>query len=314
MKIGVVLPHFSDGCTWDRLIGFAPEIERLGYASVWARDHLSYSPGPVDPPGSRFLEPCVTLAAVAARTSSLEVGFTVLIPLRHPLIATQLLGSLSWVAQGRLMVGIGIGGPTKQFEVLGIPYRDRIGLCEETAQVIKLASSGSAFSFHGRFVDAEDVVINPAVPDGTPMWYGGCSPAALRRAAKFCDGIMPFRTPFRVFDPAADELRRLGEASGKQMLLGMVALLSIDREHDVAVAKVSEPLSTLMQPLRDEGMEPTLGDVAGAVVVGNSDDCVEQMAAYASRGIDHVVLDCRSRMADYEGMLRQFAEEVLPRI
>ena len=125
MRFGLMLPHFGDLATWSRLFGFAPEIETLGYDSVWVRDHLGYEPLAMDNPGRRFVDPFTTLSGVAAVTSRLRLGMSVLVPFRHPLVVAQLLGGLSFLSRGRLELGIAPGTPRKPWEALSLPFERR---------------------------------------------------------------------------------------------------------------------------------------------------------------------------------------------
>ena len=99
IEFGLLLPHFSDSTTWDRLFGFAPRAEELGYESLWARDNLSFHGHGFELPGDHFVDPFTTLAGVAARTERAKIGTAVLTPFRHPLITAQLVGGLDYLSQ-----------------------------------------------------------------------------------------------------------------------------------------------------------------------------------------------------------------------
>jgi alkanesulfonate monooxygenase SsuD/methylene tetrahydromethanopterin reductase-like flavin-dependent oxidoreductase (luciferase family) len=306
MRIGLALPHFSQECTWERMIGFAPEAERLGFHSMWARDHLSFEPGPVDPPGRRFIDPFVALAAISGATSRLVLGFAVIVPLRHPLVTTQLAGSLEWVSRGRVELGIGIGGPPRQFEMAGISYESRIKRCEETVEIIRLAAGGQPFSYHGPITQFDGAAIDPAPSAKTPIWYGGYSAPARRRAIRFCDGIMPSRTPFTAFDPALAALREMASADSKAMLVGSAPLVSLGADREDGLNRAGDRVAALTRGAEDGA------DLSGALIAGNSADCIEELQKFADRGVDCVVLDFRLRMGEFEDAVRQVGEEVLP--
>lgn len=314
MKVGVLLPHFSDACGWERLIGFVGEIERLGFDAIWVRDHISYSPGAFDPPGTRFVDPFVVLAAAAGRTSRIQLGFAVLVPLRHPLVTAQLLGSLDWVSKGRVSVGFGVGGPSKQFEVLGMPYGERVARFEETLEVLDLAMEGQPLSYSGRFSQFQDAIVDPALGRGATRWYGGFSPVAIRRALRYCNGLMPSRVPFAVLDPAWERYRSLAAAAGKRVLLGTAPLLVIDRSHEATVEVAERAEEGVMKMMaRASGSERPM-DPAGAVVRGTPEECITQLVAFASRRVDEIILDCRLMMDRFEDAITLFADEVLPAI
>lgn len=288
------------------MMGFAPEVERLGFDSMWARDHLSFEPGPVDPPGRRFIDPFVALAAISGATSRLVLGFAVIVPLRHPLVTTQLAGSLEWVSRGRVELGLGIGGPSRQFEMAGISYASRIKRCEETAEIIRLAAGGQAFSYNGPITRFDGAVIDPAPSAKTPIWYGGYSAPARQRAVRFCDGIMPSRTPFTAFDPAVAALQEMASAASKTMLVGSAPLVSLGADRKDGLSRAGERVAALTRGAGDGA------DLSGALIAGNSADCVEELRKFADRRVDCVVLDFRLRMGEFEDAVRQVGEEVLP--
>jgi alkanesulfonate monooxygenase SsuD/methylene tetrahydromethanopterin reductase-like flavin-dependent oxidoreductase (luciferase family) len=315
MRFGVSLPHYSDECTFERLVGFAPTLERLGFGSFWVRDHLNFRPGEYDPPGRRFVDPFIALAALSSVTTSAKLGFAVAIPTRHPLITTQLMGSLSWISNGRVEMGIGIGGGLHQFEAVGISHADRIQLTNETAEVLRAASEGQAFSYHGQLTNFDEVEINPAPAPGTPIWYGGYSRPALRRAVKYCDGILPARTPFSKMDIAQNRLEELAEEAGRPLLrVGSAPFVSIGASYEDAFEKVSDRIDSIYREEDVEHQGSPGEDLAGALVVGTADQCAEQLQGFHDRKYDVVVLDCRLRMAEFEDVMTQFGEEVLPKI
>jgi alkanesulfonate monooxygenase SsuD/methylene tetrahydromethanopterin reductase-like flavin-dependent oxidoreductase (luciferase family) len=314
MRIGLVLPHFSDECTWERLIEFAPEIERLGFNGVWARDHISFESGVFDPPGRRFIDPFVTLATIAGMTSNLHLGFAVVVPLRHPVVTLQLAGSLDWVSRGRMEFGIGIGGPPRQFGAVGIDYADRIALCEETLEVMQRAARGGPISYSGRLTNVTDVLIDPAPRTQTPIWYGGHSKPALRRTVRYCTGIMPSRTTFRAIDVAATELAALTADSDKRISIGSAPLMSLGRNREDALDAIAHQLPNLTAAAKlDPGDVSTdYRELDGALIVGNAAQCAAQLAQFADHGIESVVLDLRLRMSDFEDIVRAVAEQTLP--
>lgn len=314
MRIGLTLPHFSDECTWDRLIGFAPEIESLGYDSVWARDHISFEPGQFDPPGRRFIDPFVALAAIAGATNRLRLGFAVIVPLRHPVVTTQLAGSLAWVSGDRVELGIGIGGPPAQFGAVGIDYADRIGLCEDTLEIMALAAKGEPFSFEGKLTKVTGVHIEPAPAADIPVWYGGYAKPALRRAVRYCTGIMPSRTTFAALDPATVQLRDMAATAGRDVVVGSAPVLTLGRDRADALARIEPKIPQLLAAAKLDPAEASadLRELDGALIAGNPAECAAQLRAFADRGIDSVVLDLRLRMADFEQIVRTVAAEVLP--
>jgi alkanesulfonate monooxygenase SsuD/methylene tetrahydromethanopterin reductase-like flavin-dependent oxidoreductase (luciferase family) len=312
IEFGVLLPHFSDNCTWDRLVGFAPQLEELGFDSVWARDNMSFRGHGFEAPGNTFVDPFVTLSAVAARTRRLKVGTAVVTPFRHPLVTAQLFGSLSWVAGGRLEIGLGPGTPRKPFDLTGIPFEDRITLCRETAEILRVVAEGEHVSYTGEFTRFEDVTIDPAPPIDAPIWYGGASNASIRRAVQYCNGIVPGRCPFRRYDVALDRLRSAGMDQGKTMKTGSIPLVSIGKSREDALGKID------VQSLLDTATErwksayERVEDLAGALIAGTAQECVEQVQEYVDRRVDLLIFDARLLMGEFEEVIQQIGEEIVP--
>src|SRR5262245_39504065 len=104
-RFGLLLPHFSDDATRERLFGFVARIEALGFECVWVRYNLSFEAHGFEKPG-RFVDPFVTLSVIAGLTTRLRLGTAVTVPFRHPLVTAQLVGSLAWAAAGRFEMGV----------------------------------------------------------------------------------------------------------------------------------------------------------------------------------------------------------------
>ncbi|HZQ65614.1 MAG TPA: LLM class flavin-dependent oxidoreductase [Gaiellaceae bacterium] len=184
-----------------RLRELAQTAEELGYDSIWAGDHVSYR--------NPLVDIVVALSTFAAATERIAIGAgVVLLPLRHPSVVAKEFASLDHVSGGRLILGVGVGGEgAKDFEAVGVDPRERGARTDESMRALRELFRGRA-SFSGRFFSFADVEIapGPAQPGGPPLWVGGRSPAAIRRAAELGDGWVPiFVSPER-FGAARREL------------------------------------------------------------------------------------------------------------
>src|SRR5678815_5048476 len=94
MQFGVLLPHFGKEASPSRIIDGSRMCEELGFHSLWVRDHLIWHPHGMEKSGLKFVEPFVTLSAVAAVTKKIILGIAVLVPVRWPLKVSQDLASL----------------------------------------------------------------------------------------------------------------------------------------------------------------------------------------------------------------------------
>jgi probable F420-dependent oxidoreductase len=164
--------------------------------SLWFSERLS-SPLPV-------LEPLVAMAAVAARTTRLKFGPSVLVaPLRSPVVAAREIATLDYLSGGRMLPAFGVGVEAAgEFAAAGVPFRERGRRTDEAIAIMRRCWSEPAVTFAGEFWRLEGVTVLPRpVQQPMPVWIGGSSEAAMRRAGRLGDGWIPsFITPeqFRV--------------------------------------------------------------------------------------------------------------------
>jgi len=313
--IGLLLPHFSDHATPQRLFGFARRIEELGFDSVWVRDALSFEARGFEGAG-RFVDPFVTLSVIAGLTTRLKLGTAVTIPFRHPLITAQMVGSLSWASGGRFELGVGPGTPRKPFELTGIPYDDRIVRCRETVEVIRAVAQGPHASYDGQCASFHDASIDPAPPPDLMVWYGGGSSASIRRALRYCDGLQPGLCPRAAWVAIAAEARRRAAEASRSLQIGAIPLISLASTREKAIERVASairPLCSFMSAYYRLPLE-TADDLGGALIAGTADDIIAGLMQYVEAGADLVVLDARLLMEDFEDVIEEVGARVLPAV
>ena len=122
-----------------------------------------------------------------------------MVPYRNPLLLAKSAATLNRMSEGRFIMGAGAGYLKSEFFALGVDFDERNALFEEALQVMQLHWSGEPFTFEGRHFSARNIHALPA-PRGArvPIWMGGNSDAALRRAARYADGWMPMGAPASV--------------------------------------------------------------------------------------------------------------------
>jgi alkanesulfonate monooxygenase SsuD/methylene tetrahydromethanopterin reductase-like flavin-dependent oxidoreductase (luciferase family) len=308
-----MLPHFGDLATWPRLFGFAREIDGLGYDSVWVRDHLSYEPLALDNPGRRFVDPFTTLAGVAALTSRVRLGMSVLVPFRHPLVVAQLLGGLSFLSQGRVELGIAPGTPRKPWDILGAPFERRTRRTRETVDIIRLlATAREPVSYTGETAAFQDVLIDPSPQSNLFIWYGGGSGQAIRAALEYCDGLLPSRCPYLRLDGILARYTERAREARRATHVGVLPLTVIDRSRRDALSRVSVPTLTAALEQRWKVDLDGVDDLDGALIAGSPRDCVDQIGRLVERGVELVLVDLRLMGDGYEDAARHFASDVIP--
>jgi len=172
---------------YERLINQAVYCEQLGFDSIWVSEHHFLEEGYLP-----SLAPM--LAVLADRTSSVKLGSAVLLaPLHHPLRLAEDMAFVDQLSRGRLELGIAPGYRPEEFKVMGVPKAERGKRTDETIELLQLAWKGERFSYHSEHFDFDDVIVAPMpfTAGGPPLWIGGNSTYASRRAAKYGCGFMP---------------------------------------------------------------------------------------------------------------------------
>ena len=178
--------------------------ERTGIDSIWLSDRLS-SPVPVP-------EVMTTLAAIAARTTTLKFGPSVIVlPYRTPVVAAKEMATVDWLSRGRLFPAVGVGVELpREFEASGVAFRERGRRTDEAIRVIRMLWTQDEVTFQGEFYKLDRITVLPKPwQSPPPIWIGGKSEAAQKRTARLGVGWMPsFITPdeFRIGVERVQEL------------------------------------------------------------------------------------------------------------
>ena len=193
-RIGVMPGPWAAGPEGlDTLWRLVDLCERSEVDSLWFSERLS-SPQPV-------AEPMTTMAAVAARTRRLKFGPSVLVaPFRSPVLAARELAMVDYLSGGRLLPAVGVGvEQEREFRAAGVPFKERGRRTDEAIAVLRQCWAQDEVTFAGEFWQLERVSVLPRpVQQPLPLWIGGNSEAAMRRAGRLGDGWIPsFITPAR---------------------------------------------------------------------------------------------------------------------
>lgn len=316
MQFGVLLPHFGKETSPARIVEGAKLCEELGFDSIWVRDHLIWNPHGMERAGLTFVEPLVVLAAVAAVTKKINLGTAVLVPLRWPLKLSQDLASLSYMAGGRVLAGIGLGFNPEELATVGMRLEDRIDIMRETVEIARKIWTQDNVSYQGKVFAFDNVTIEPKPVAPIPILGGGSTRAAMRRIAAYCDGWIPGRVPLATFDDRVNYLRQLTD---RKIILGNIPITRIDKDRKkardsinvAALAESSDGSPHWIKP--PSGKFQTIEDLEGLLIVGNPDDCAAEIEKFISRGLEHLVFDLRLQYDRFEESLELIGKELLPR-
>jgi probable F420-dependent oxidoreductase len=280
-------------------------IEALGYDSVWSGDHISFH-NPIH-------ESLTLLASYAGITERLRLGTGVyLLALRAPAVAAKMTATLDVLSGGRLIFGVGVGGENpKEFEVCGVPHRERGARVTEGIEVVRALWRDSPASFAGRFTRFSGVSIDPKPVQrpGPPIWIGGRSEAALLRAARQGDGWMSYVVHAERYAQGAARIREEAARAGRALdgfVFSHLAFVTLGADHERARATWVRLLS--------QRYAQDFGPLAAKYgIIGTAAQCAEQLERFVAAGCRYFVMNPICDLADTEAQLEQIAAELLPR-
>jgi probable F420-dependent oxidoreductase len=212
--VGLVLPSNEPGGA--KVLDELPaNAEAWGYDSLWFTDHVVGVRAMAGVYGSYWLDPLVAMTWVAARTSTIRLGTGVLVvPHRDPVLTAKMVASIDVFSGGRVDLGVGTGWSRAEFRALGVAehYEPRGRVTNEALDVMRRCWAGGEIEFEGEFFAFRHVEFDPVpVQPRLPIWVGGDSAPALRRAARYADVWHPHDlSPAELKDKGA----RLDELAG----------------------------------------------------------------------------------------------------
>jgi len=219
LRFGVNILNFGPGATPDCLGRWAQFAEETGFHFAMISDHVTITPDVQAIYPAPFYDPFTALAWIAARTSKIELGTIVaILPYRHPLHTARLVANIDQLSGGRFILGIGAGWSKPEFEALNLPFHRRGAMTDEYIKVIGTCLTNDVASSEGRFVSFDKVQTGPRPVRSPrpPIWVGGASEGALRRAVRFGDGWHPIRIRVDwLREQGLPRLRSIAEEEGK---------------------------------------------------------------------------------------------------
>jgi probable F420-dependent oxidoreductase len=180
------------------IVDTAWKAEELGFDALFVNDHVIVDDSPRSALWRNVYDPLMVLSYVAARTSAVKLGTSVLImPYRNPVVTAKMVATLDQMSGGRAIAGVGSGWNEAEYAALGVSHGERGARTNEYLRLWKACWEPGATSFHGRFFwfDNMHVYPKPLQQPHPPIWIGGSSQASLRRAARFAEVWQPTPTP-----------------------------------------------------------------------------------------------------------------------
>lgn len=213
----------------DEVLVLAQRAEELGFEGITLSDHLitfgeQYERYPESEdavirwyPETHWPDPWVMFGALAQLTQRLKFMTTVYVaPMRDPFTLAKAVSTAARLGNDRVILGVGIGWQESEFRLVERGFRDRGARTDELLEVLRLLMSGEMVEFHGRFFDFPPLQMAPGTLRPVPLWVGGHSPAALKRAARH-QGWIGAIHDIGSLSTIMDALRRERSALGKRM-------------------------------------------------------------------------------------------------
>jgi probable F420-dependent oxidoreductase len=224
MDFGLVLPTMGPGASAEGVEAGAEVADRLGWQAVWVTDHLLVQRLPEPDEYARIFEALTTLAFIGGRHPRLRLGTSAIcVPLRNAVQVAKEIASLDALSGGRVTVAVGVGDAEDlpEFENLGVAgrFHRRGAYVDEAIRLWRHLWSGSLAPFDGQFHQLRDFEFKPLPAQGAalPIWTGGRSPAAYRRAGQLADGYHSSRYGPAEVAEAIPQVKAQAEAAGRPM-------------------------------------------------------------------------------------------------
>jgi probable F420-dependent oxidoreductase len=272
MRYGFALPVRGPLAVSDSLVAIAQAGERLGFHAATIADHIVFptdvhSAYPYDASGRHpstgdAIEQLSLMAFAAGRTERLRFLTSVMIlPHRNPVLAAKMIATIDVLSKGRVIVGVGVGWLREEFQALAAPGFDRRGeVSDEYVAIMKTLWTQSPAQHSGTHYRFPPLRCEPKPwqEPHPPIWIGGHSRAAMRRAARLGDGWHPLGTvDTAVLSPAElapmlKELRVMTEAEGRDFNALALSFVGRLREQDAAAGANRMPFNGSFAQIRDD--------------------------------------------------------------
>jgi probable F420-dependent oxidoreductase len=311
MDFGLHLPASSATVTTEDLVRFAQQAEALGFYCLTVADHIVVPkdisvpyPYTIDGkyPGAGYhLETLTTMSFLAGATKRIRFATSVMIaPYRNPILTAKMLSSLDVLSNGRVIVGLGVGWMKEEFDNLQAPpFEDRGKVTDEYIKAFRELWTSDNPSFKGKYCNFSNVVFlpKPVQKPTIPIWIGGHSKQALRRAGRLGDGWHPIGgVPTIPLEP--DDMKR-----------DMETLAEHARRagRDPKTIRVALKGSLFDKEKKIDGRRRRF--------MGSAEEIASDIREYRAAGVDTMIFDVRRpNMAETLDRMEWMAKEVFIRV
>jgi alkanesulfonate monooxygenase len=289
MHIGLAIKNFvgpTETPDVDGILKYSQRAEELGFESLWAWDHVILGVEPSFP----ILDAIGILTAIAARTTRIKLGTGILVmPLRNPTVAAKAIGTLDVISKGRLILGVAAGWYAREFDAVGVPFKQRGKLFERNLEILTRLWTEDRVTLQRDEFNLREAVMRPRPVQSPrpPILIGGYVDAVLKRAATTGDGWLTyFYTPesfTRSWNKVLGFAREAGRDPKTLTSTNQLAIL-VGKSR----AETEAPMRQWLQTEWDVAAwsESTIEHA----VRGSVAECVEQLRAHVATGVDRLIL------------------------
>jgi probable F420-dependent oxidoreductase len=301
------VPHIQIGFVSGGDPRSAAAMEDLPIDSLWAGGHIA-SPNPTT-------EAMMSLAQLAAVTDRVKVGTSILLlPLYEPAIVAKQIADLDRATAGRVVLGVGIGGEyPAEFRACRVPRIERGPRTDEAIGLLRDLWTAEIITHQGRYYPMEEVRIHPAPaqPGGPPIVVAGRKEPAMRRAALFGDGWMPYLYSPRRYAASAETIRALAAREGRDLGdFGWYAFVFVNVDPDGDRAR--DGAARAMGGNYNQDFRQMVDSVAAA---GTADDVVDKLTAFVDSGVRHFIFSpAPGPDGDRGAIVSRLLDDVIPRV
>jgi probable F420-dependent oxidoreductase len=281
-------------------------LEALPIDSLWVGGHIASRNPSADA--------MVALARLAATTKRVRIGTSILLlPLYPPAIVARQIADLDRVSDGRVILGVGIGGEYPQeFRACMVPIKERGGRTNEAIPLLRRLWTAEEITHTGRYYPMEAVRLHPAPvqPGGPPIVVSGRKEPAMRRAATLGDGWMPYLYSPRRYAASVTTIGEMAAEAGRDLSgFGWFAFVFVNVNPDGDVAR--EQAARAMGGNYNQDFGPMVDSVAAA---GTTAEVTDKLKAFVDAGVRHFVFSPAPGGGDTDAIVHRLLDEVMPRV
>jgi probable F420-dependent oxidoreductase len=304
MRFAIAIPQFYADGEFDPAAfqAYLGRAEELGFDSAWTQEQLLGA--------WNQLAPIETMTYAAACTRRLRLGCTVFVStLYSPVHLAKSLSTLDQLSRGRIEIGVGTGGPGRPFAAFGVDPRRYVARFTEGIELMKALWTQPRVTFDGEFWQLQDEAMEPKPfqKPYPPLWFGGASEPALRRAVRRGDGFFGAgAAPTARFAEQVTVVRTALAEAGRP-----AGSFPIAKRVYIAIDDHAERARQRMNAALTELYGRRVAAIEAAAVTGTAADCVRELHQVAEAGAELILC---TALFDQAEQMEQLAAAVIPKL